>query len=112
MDFNFDHLFTTDPRIIEDQIISSKYKTEIDSTVITKINQHVDDETFRSYVGGLEDEEYNMYIKYLNSFYKNQKIEKLVYKEDISADDFKTLHFWFIKFHDVYQYHKSHNLSS
>ena len=74
MDFNFDHLFTTDPRIIEHQIISSKYKTEIDSTVITKINQRVDDDTFRSYVGGLEDEEYNMYIKYLNSFYKNQKI--------------------------------------
>jgi hypothetical protein len=112
MDFNFDHLFTTDPDIIQNQIMASKYKTEIDSKVITKINQHVDDETFRSYVGGLEDEEYNMYIKYLNSFYKNQKIEKLVYKENISADDFKTLHFWFIQFHDAYQYDKSHNLSS
>lgn len=76
LDFNFDHLFTTDPRIIEYQIMSSKYKTEIDTTVIIKINQHLDDDYFTSYVGCLEDEDYYMYMKYYNSFYKNKKLTK------------------------------------
>ena len=106
MDFNFDHLFTTDPRIIEDQIISSKYKTEIDSTVITKINQHVDDEDFNNYVGGLEDEEYYMYMKYYNSFYKNKKIEKILYKENKYVDDSIEVNNWYKRLHGAYEYQR------
>ena len=106
MDFNFDHLFTTDLDIIQNQIMASKYKTEIDSTVISKINQHVDDEDFNNYVGGLEDEEYYMYMKYYNSFYKNKKIEKILYKENKYVDDSIEVNNWYKRLHGAYEYQR------
>jgi hypothetical protein len=133
VDFNFDHLFTVDPRIIDDQIMASKYKTEIDSKVITKINQHVDDEYFTSYVGSVDYNDYSMYIKYLNSFYNDKKIDKMLYNghdihayssakrdrcrrseeyETISNSNFTTLHNWFKMLYDGYVYFKSHKFVS
>ena len=107
MDFNFDHLFTTDPRIIDNQIMESKYKTEIDATVISKINLHVDHEYFTSYVGSVDDDDYSMYIKYLNSFYNDKKIDKMLYNDTISNDDFTKLHNWFKMLYDGHVYFKS-----
>ena len=104
--FNFDHLFTSDSRIIENQIMSSKYKTEIDTTTISKINQHVDDEDFINYVGGLEDEDYYMYMKYYNSFYKNKKIDKILNKKDKYEDDSIELNNWFKRRYGAYQYQR------
>jgi hypothetical protein len=106
MDFNIDHLFTTDHRIIEDQILSSKYKTEIITTVIVEINQHLDDDYFTSYVGCLEDEDYYMYMKYYNSFYKNKKIDKILKKKDKYKDDSVELHNWFTRRYGSYQYER------
>ena len=106
MDFNIDHLFTADPRIIEDQILSSKYRTEIDGTVISKINQHVDDDYFTSYVGCLEDDDYYMYMKYYNSFYKNKKIDKILNKKDKYEDDSIELNNWFKRRYGAYQYQR------
>ena len=106
LDFNFDHLFTTDYKIIEDQIMASKYKTEIDSTVIVKINQHVDDEYFTSHVGCLDEEDYDMYMKYYNSFYKNKKIDKLIYKIRRTTEEIIEINNWFSRLHGAYEYHR------
>ncbi len=107
--FNFDHLFTADLRIIEDQILSSKYKSEIITTVIVEINQHLDDDYFTSYVGCLEDDEYYMYIKYYNSFYKNKQIDKILKKKDKYEDDSIELHDWFNRRYSSYQYKRDKN---
>ena len=106
MDFNIDHLFTADPGIIEDQIMSSKYKSEIDTTAMSKINQHVDDEDFINYVGGLEDADYYMYMKYYNSFYKNKKIDKMLYKTRITTEDSIEIRQWFKRRYGAYQYER------
>jgi hypothetical protein len=111
MDFINDHLFTADPEIIQNQILASKYKTEIISTVISKINQHVDDEYFTSYVGSVDDDDYSMYIKYLNSFYNDNKIDKMLYNETISNDDFTKLHNWFKMLYDGHVYFKSKKIA-
>jgi hypothetical protein len=110
--FNFDHLFTADPTIIENQIMSSKYKTEIITTVIVEINLHVDDEDFINYVCDVNEDEYRMYIKYLNTFYKDKKIDKILNKKKIYADDMMTIDDWVLVLHNAYTYFRSHKLAT
>ena len=102
-----DHLFTPDPEIIQNKIVSSRYDHEIDTTVIAMINQHADDNYFTTYVGNLYNDEYYMFMKYLNLFYQNTKIDRLLYDENINVDHSIVIQNWFKQMYHAYQYFRS-----
>jgi hypothetical protein len=47
-----------------------------------------------------------MYMKYYNSFYKNKKIEKILYKENKYVDDSIEINSWYKRLHGAYEYQR------